>query len=77
MNTDNGDRDMSKHYTLHDGLEGYVMFGYFSFDAGKLHLGQCESVKVSEVNSYRDILASRGYTQATYKYVDGKPELVA
>lgn len=66
----------TRHFTLHDGLEGYSMFGYFSFEDGKLHLGQCESVKNSEVSIYRNILISRGMTQATYKYVNGKPELV-
>lgn len=66
----------TRHYTLHDGLEGYSMFGYFSFENGKLHLGQCESVKNSEVAHYCNILAKRGMTQATYKYVNGKPELV-
>lgn len=67
----------TRHYTLHDGLEGYSMFGYFSFENGKLHLGQCESVKNSEVANYRKILAERGYTQADVKYIAGKATLVA
>ena len=67
----------TRHYTLHDSLEGYSMFGYFSFENGKLHIGQCESVKNSEIAHYREILAERGYTQASYKYVGGKPVLVA
>ena len=66
----------SRHYTLHDGLEGYAMFGYFSFENGKLHLGQCESVKTADISVYRKILADRGYTQAAYCYVNGKPVLV-
>lgn len=64
------------HYTEHDVLPGYVMFGFFSFQNGKLNIGQCQSVKIEDAQRERDALHAKGWTKAGYRYVNGKPELV-
>lgn len=64
------------HYHECEIIEGYIQFSFFSFQDGKLNIGQCQSVKIEEAQKERDALAKNGYTKAGYKFVNGKPQLV-
>ncbi len=69
------------HYHLAPMLPGYQMFSYFSFRDGKLHVGQCESVKDEDVPAavlhLETKMGDYCRTRATYRYVDGRAVLVA
>lgn len=68
--------DMSEPYAFDGETQRYVMFSFFSFQNGKLHIGQCQSVREDQVAIERSYLEKNGRTHATYRYVDGKPVLV-
>jgi hypothetical protein len=59
------------------GADGYVMFSFFSFTNGKLHIGQCQSVAAKDLEAERAALARNGWTPGSYRYVNGKAVFVA
>lgn len=67
---------MSPPEAYHGETQRYVMFGFFSFHDGKLHLGQCQSVKEEDAALEREYLERAGRTKAGYRYVNGKAVLV-
>ena len=68
----------SFHYDEGDaGEDGYVMFSFFSFTNGKLHIGQCQSVAAKDLEAERAALAHNGWTPGSYRYVNGKAVFVA
>lgn len=41
------------YYEGFAGVDGYVMFSFFSFTNGKLHIGQCQSVAAKDLEAAR------------------------
>ncbi|WP_439398974.1 hypothetical protein ACRQ5Q_16670 [Bradyrhizobium sp. PMVTL-01] len=68
--------DLSEPWTYRGETQRWVMFSFFSFHNGKLHIGQCQTVKEEDVEAQFPYLERGGWTRATYRYVNGKPELV-
>jgi hypothetical protein len=68
----------TRHYSENHnmGVDGYIMFSFFSFTDGKLNIGQSQSVAMKDVALEREALARNGWTRAGYKYVNGKAVLV-
>lgn len=66
------------HYFINrrECVPGYTQLSYFSFDGDKLNVGQCQSVKTSELDKEVAALRRNGRTEASYKFVSGKPVLV-
>ena len=57
------------------GVNGYVMFSFFTFTDGKLNIGQSQSIATKDLKREREALARNGWTRAGYKYVNGKAVL--
>lgn len=66
------------HYHIGKGaLPGYSMFSFFSFTDGRLHVGQCQSVKNDELAIEVTALKRNGWSEASWKFDNGKPILVS
>lgn len=63
------------HFHISEPFEGYVMFSFFSFRDGELHIGQCQSCPVEDLHQYRAHLVESGWSEGSYKYVNGRAVL--